>query len=294
MLAHEFIKLRFGIFDEIGFPGDPLYPSLFWMNGQPHPTGVSDQRVQGNWVHGLTGQFPCYNDSQCVYHPSGPNNQVTCSLGTYPLLPQVTKYCSPEQLGDREVGPTKQRVMCGGRNAWEVINDSDDMKLVSDNSNDDGKIQKMRMRIDIVRQPSPTHVLVLETTADMQNRDDWKYINKAAHKLIKYDLPDSTRLGVVSFSNTSRLEAPLTSIRGSRGHLADIIPDKYRLARPEDSGRCVLCGVNMAMTEVLGEHKEGAHIIIVTRAGADTLSDMDMLAIREYVEYYQVSLHSYT
>ena len=90
------------------------------------------------------------------------------------------------------------------------------------------------------------------------------------------------------------LEAPLTSIRGSRGHLADIIPDKYRLARPEDSGRCVLCGVNMAMTEVLGEHKEGAHIIIVTRAGADTLSDMDMLAIREYVEYYQVSLQSNT
>ena len=51
----------------------------------------------------------------------------------------------------------------------------------------------------------------------------------------------------------------------------------------------MLCGVNMAMAEVLGEHKEGAHLIIVTRAGADTLSDMDMVAIREYVEYYQVS-----
>ena len=34
LLAHEFIKLRFGIFDEIGFADDLLYPSQFKMNGQ--------------------------------------------------------------------------------------------------------------------------------------------------------------------------------------------------------------------------------------------------------------------
>ena len=258
------------------------------MNGDYHPTGVSNTRVQGDWVH-VTGQSHCQpgHNTTCVYHPSGPNNQVSCSLGSYPLLPNVHSYCAQEQI-DREVlesGPTKQRVICEGRSAAEIISSSDDMNIGRRVTTAGPRSPP---RIDFVQSPAPTHVLVLETTASMADNDDWKFINKAAHKLIKYDLPDSTRLGVVSFSNKSKLEAPLTTIQGSRGHLADIIPDKYRLAREEDSGRCVLCGINMAMTEVLGEHKEGAHIIIVTRAGPDTLSDTDKVAIREYIEYYQV------
>jgi hypothetical protein len=38
LLAHEFIKLRFGIFDEIGFPDDLLYLSQFKMNGTVYPS----------------------------------------------------------------------------------------------------------------------------------------------------------------------------------------------------------------------------------------------------------------
>ena len=95
---------------------------------------------------------------------------------------------------------------------------------------------------------------------------------------------------MVSFSNQSKVETGLTLVRGSRNHLADIIPDKYRLAR--DDGRCVLCGVNTAMTEVLGKHKEGAHIIVITRGSSDTLNIQDEVALKEYVEYYQVDIVS--
>ena len=45
LFAHEFIKLRFGIFDEAGYPGDPLYPAQFLLNGHWLPTGVTDTRV---------------------------------------------------------------------------------------------------------------------------------------------------------------------------------------------------------------------------------------------------------
>ena len=181
-----------------------------------------------------------------------------------------------------EPGPTKQRVMCEGQGAWEVIMGSSDMERGQRR----GSSSALPPRIDVVTEPSPSIVLVMEITPSMTDNDDWKYINKAAHKLIKYDLPDDTRLAVVSFTNESRVEAPLTSLRGSRGHLADIIPDKYRLGREEE--RCVMCGVNTALTEVLGEHKEGAHLILVTRAGEDTLDTTDIATIREYTEYYQV------
>ena len=306
LFAHEFIKLVLGIFDEAGHPGDPLYPAQFWQSGHWRPTGVSDARVQGDWVHPLTGQVTSRLDilfvllqsyiiyffvwqsrcvpspgQNCLHHPRGPNTAVTCSLGSWPLLPQVTSYCPKERILD-EPGPTKQRVMCEGRGAWEVIMGSRDMEMMVRQRGS----RAPHPRIDVVTAPPPTHVLVMEITPGMTEDDDWKYINKAAHKLIKYDLPDTTQLAVVSFTNVSRVEAPLTSLRGSRGHLADIIPDKYRLGREEE--RCVMCGVNTALTEVLGEHKEGAHLILVTRAGEDTLDTTDIATIREYTEYYQV------
>lgn len=283
LLAHEFIKLRFGIFDEIGFPDDLLYPSQFKMNGVVYPSGVSNTEVEGNWVH-RDGKSLCKSDlKSCSFHPRGPNQAVTCSLGYLPFLETVQTYCRPGEIRFPAI-PTKQTVLCDGESAWDVINNSDDVKLVRERMI--VKKSEVTPRIDIVREVTPTHVLVLEISASMAENDDWKFINKAAHKLIRYDLPDSARLGVVSFSNESKLESPLTIIRGSRNHLADIIPDKYRLAK--DDERCVLCGINMAMTEVLGEHKEGAHIIIITRGSSDTLSIMEETVIKEYVEYYQI------
>ena len=234
-------------------------------------------------MHPTSGQSHCVPsaDQACTWHPSGPNSLVTCSLGSWPLLPQVTGYCPQERIV-QEPGPTKQRVMCEGRGAWEVIMGHGDMEVGQRTRG----IEVSAPRIDVVTAPPPTHVLVMEITPSMTDNDDWKYINKAAHKLIKYDLPDWTRLAVVSFTNESRVEAPLTSLRGSRGHLADIIPDKYRLGNTE--ARCVMCGVETALTQVLGEHKEGAHLILVTRAGEDTLDTTDMATLREYTEYYQV------
>ncbi len=35
-------------------------------------------------------------------------------------------------------------------------------------------------------------------------------------------------MGLVSFSNTSRLEFPLTALADTRARLADSVPDKYR------------------------------------------------------------------
>ena len=183
-----------------------------------------------------------------------------------------------------EPGPTKQRVMCGGRGAWEVISDHPDMEARGRRA----ETSRAPPRLDLVLSPPPTTVLVMEITASMAENQDWKHINKAAHNLIKYDLPDTARLAVVSFANTSRVEAGVTQLRGSRGHLADTVPDKFRLDTGGGEARCVACGVRTAVTEVLGEGRAGAHLILVTRAGPDTLSPTEMATLREYVEYYQV------
>ena len=46
-----------------------------------------------------------------------------------------------------------------------------------------------------------------------------------------------------------------------------------------------------AVQDVLGENRDGAHIILVTRGGQDTLSLTDETRIKEFIMYYQVVYH---
>ena len=280
VLAHEFVKLRLGIFDEIGFPGDDIYPEYYRDSGRIFPTGNSDTPVMGTWLS-TTGQEPCTPDREkCVFQPQGPNDQVKCSLGYLPTIPSVKKYCQSNIL----VAPTKHNAICNGQSVREVIENSDDYTCIDiTNHNQDDKTPE----ILIVQEKTTKYVLLLEISSSMADKDDWKFINKAAQKLLRYDLPDSAEVAVVTFSNTSKVEAPLTVLKGSRSHLADIVPDKYRLAQGDE--RCLVCGFKTVMTEVLQEHKEGAHVILVTRGKRNALSINDEKTIKEYAEYYQVS-----
>ena len=283
-LAHQFIKLRFGVFDEQGFPGDPLYPSHYRVGGRIYPTGSFDTTVKGVWVT-EEREEGCSPDSQaCVFLPRGDNRAVTCSLGSLPSLPSLQGYCHKANLPP---GPSKQAVLCNARSVLEVINSSHDWATINSSLPLDMD-KNTAARVDFVRARATRYVLVLETSADML--DDWKFINKAVQKLVRHDLADSAEVGLVSFSNESRVEAVMTRVGGSRGRLVDSVPDRYRLS--QDRGRCVLCGVNTALKDVLGDDKEGAHIIVVTRGGADTLSLSDEVVLQEAAAYFQVQVSS--
>ena len=46
VLVSEWAKLRYGIFDEFGFPNDPLYPHYYRVKDQVRPTGADEQASQ--------------------------------------------------------------------------------------------------------------------------------------------------------------------------------------------------------------------------------------------------------
>ena len=98
------------------------------------------------------------------------------------------------------------------------------------------------------------YVLVVETSSSMSTNDDWRWMNKALQKLLRYDLDDKTEVGLVTYSHTSKIEFNMTQLAGVRQHLADILPDKYRLDKSR-SETCLLCGVTNAL-EILGQHKQ--------------------------------------
>ena len=47
-LLREWAKLRYGVFDEVGYYQDGLYPSFYNDSGATTPTGCTDAPVHGH------------------------------------------------------------------------------------------------------------------------------------------------------------------------------------------------------------------------------------------------------
>ncbi len=59
-------------------------------------------------------------------------------------------------------------------------------------------------RIDIVRQPLPRYVLLIETSSSLS--PVWKWVRKAVQNLIRYVVPDNSNVAVVTFNTKAKVE----------------------------------------------------------------------------------------
>lgn len=149
---------------------------------------------------GVTGCDPALNPADCLFYPDEKQvGKVECSLGNLHFFPNVTKFCSSSQLATS--GPTKHNVLCEGKSAQQVIDQHPDF-----NKNKQISSATIDPIFEVVRQPEQQYVLVIETSANsMDNHGQWKWVNKAAQKFIRYDLPINSNLAIVTFSNNSKV-----------------------------------------------------------------------------------------
>ena len=183
------------------------------------------------------------------------------------------------------VMPTKQLVLCEGKTADDVIGGHVDFFGIR---TDNEPMRAIVPEFIFVKEPKVKYVLAIETTASMEEGEHWKWVNKAAQKLIRYDLPTGTELAVISFNNATRVEHPLVSMGDDsiRAKVADTIPGKYHLS--SHNKRCVVCALQTMVLSVLSGQTIGTHLILVTRAGSDSLSLTDEKIIAEYVKNYGI------
>lgn len=273
LFVHEWAKLKYGVFDEFGFNRDPLYPNYFKYQGRVLPTGTSNVPISGFWEDD-GGKRGCQPEREnCHFTPDGSNEKVTCSLGYMHFLPSVKTFCSGSELRSDMMAPTKHNVLCQGTSAKDVILSHEDFTRrhkgggKEREEEEEGNILELNLRpkISVVRDPDPQYVLIIETSSSLDDYGQWKWINKATQKFIRYDIPLGSNLAIVSFCNTSKVEHSMVRIDDDdvRGRLADTIPDKYHLTRT--SVKCLLCGVQKAVHEVLINKMAGAHIVLITR-----------------------------
>ena len=288
LFVHEWAKLRYGVYDEFGYGRDLFYPSHFFHGGSVLPTGSTNIPLRGSWVN-LSGSECDPVREECAFRPAGDNSGVTCSLGYAYDLPNVTRFCTDQDLSSLPMSPSKHNVLCEGRSAFDVIAAHEDFTRINP-SRSRSRAKSLIPEINVFREPITQYVLVMETSASMDER--WKWINKAAQKFIRYDLPVNSNLAIVTFNNKSKVEHPMVEVTGNdaRARLADTIPDRYHLSK--NSKRCVLCALQKVVHEVVAQEQlAGTHLILLTRGSRDTLtSPTDEQIIRNYVSDYNLRI----
>ena len=130
----------------------------------------------------------------------------------------------------------------------------------------------------------------METSMSMDIDEQWKWINKAAQKFIRYDLPVNSNLAIVTFSDTAKVEHNMVQVHSDqvRARLADTIPDKYHLSKSDK--RCVKCAVKKVLEKVVSDQKTGTRIILVTQGGPESFSIDDQTELRSQIVRHSIKM----
>ena len=264
MLVKEWAKFRYGVFDDHGYPGDEMYPNFYKVQGKFLPTGTSNTLVMGSWMT-LDGEAECSDPGlgDCQFVAQGENDEVTCSLGFIPQLARVNTWCSLDQI-KVPTAPTKQNILCNSRPAAQIISEHADFA----SSNRVDKLQTvLQPTFHIVRDPSPKHVLLIETSSEMV--ETWKWTRKAVQNLVKYQLPRGSQVAIVTFNSDARIESGLVTLDTDtdRAGVADNVPDSANKLG-STSRACVTCAIQLSTGRLLNGASSGVNLIIVT-SGAD-------------------------
>lgn len=287
LFVHQWAKFRYGIFDEEGFSGDKLYPSYYKRDGQIMPTGSSNVPLKGTWMRENDECDPA-SEEHCFFVADTSNKDVTCSLGHQHDLPNVVRYCNSSR---QNLSPTKHTVLCQGQSAMDVIMSHSDFAAIRV----DNEPQKhITPEIKIVREPTTKYILVIETSVSMATNDHWTWINKAAHKFIRYDLPVNSNLAIVTFNDKAKIEHPMVQVTSDavRARLADTIPGKYHLSMGDHT--CTSCAIRKTLDQLLQQNVAGAHIILVSSGNKNSETPQDREKIEKFVIEDHVKISTIT
>ena len=269
-LVKEWAKFRYGVFDEHGYQDDTLYPNYYKVQGKFLPTGTSNIPVKGTWVSNDGEECADPGRGQCVFLPQGDNDEVTCSLGFLPHLAQVSHWCGLDEV-KIPTAPTKHNILCGSVTSAQMISQHPDIVSVTGSP---ALSLSLQPSINIVREPGPKYVLMVETSSQMV--ESWKWTRKAVQNLVKYQLPPDSSVAIITFNSEAQTESGLAVLgsESERARVADTVPDSAnKLGRT--STACVKCAVVEARRLTRG-HTAGLHLVLITTALNTVLTDLGL------------------
>ncbi|XP_021963346.1 calcium-activated chloride channel regulator 2 [Folsomia candida] len=278
----EFVKFRYGVFEETGFENDPIYPTAYYhgtgSKDERKPTSCTNRPLTGNWSGTCNP-----SGANCAFVPFlNGNDNITSSIMSNPHLPHVTTFC--DSTNHNRQAPTKQNFLCDHKSISEIINSHPDFHNISL-----PRSGRATPEFVIKQLTQPRFVLMVEETGNMNLRDVWRFLKLAVRKLIKYDLPTGTQIGLMTVSSDIRILANMTVLDDNvRAILAEKLPNYPNI----ESGSGTLSlrkGISQSinMLKWNGGRVGGSVIILISQG---TISPLDLEASVHLLKMEDVAL----
>ncbi|XP_049534679.1 calcium-activated chloride channel regulator 1-like [Anopheles darlingi] len=264
----EWAKYRYGVFDEIGYDRDPVYPRCYINDDHKVKlTGCSDAPVNDEGLCGSpSSPVPVpYNISRVL------DANARTSIMFAAEAKSVTMFC--DEGTHNRYAPTKHNQMCDRRSTYDVILKHSDFAPQNQMEFNPSVIINTVPKFSYKSRKLTRYVLVIGQTFVMRERETWSFLRRAIRKWIVYDLPASkTEIGIALANDTATYDMlPITSlqIEKNKDRIASFIPyTSSDLNRPT----CLSCGISDAihmLNEQTRHHGPASSIILVIAPGMD-------------------------
>ncbi|KAK4302866.1 hypothetical protein Pmani_025091 [Petrolisthes manimaculis] len=197
-VLHEWAKYRWGVFEEYGVAGDPVFSLAYYTvpnlttNTSPSwtPNYCSDATLNG------TFKEPCdWPDCEFEF---GAEQAAQSSLMALPTLSSVSLFC--DNTTHQALAPTKHNARCAGRSVAEVLHAHPDFQRPMQNVSVDGGVDVEYVRYDPGSEGS--YVLLVEmsySVSDDIQEGRWTLLRSAIKQWILEDVVEGSSLGIVTF-----------------------------------------------------------------------------------------------
>ncbi|XP_065575983.1 calcium-activated chloride channel regulator 2-like isoform X2 [Artemia franciscana] len=234
-ILNEWIKLRYGVFPNIGFSNDPVYPEYYKHNN-------------------IIKETACY-------YSNGTTSGIACNT-------EDSEKCSFDSCKPEGYPPTKHNILCNRETVKSVIFDHVDIR------NRESSVFNMP-KFQYFCEEKVKFVLALDSSSAMIDRDNWKFIRIAARRFVLYDLPNNTEIGLVRFSAKAKAETDsLTSLSSDKDRESIVarIPD-YPEKMAEKCFECAI-RESIKLFEKDGGSAFGNVVLLIT-SGTANINDLN-------------------
>ncbi|KAJ6641601.1 Calcium-activated chloride channel regulator 2 [Pseudolycoriella hygida] len=267
-LVREWAKYRYGIFDDIGYPNDPIYP----MCHETHPLkiiGCSDWNI--------------YDNELCNGDGDGPKNVTVDDTARSSIMfdaekSNIVMFCDEET--HNPYAPTKQNQMCNRQSTLDVILKHKDFKTNTPTVAST-TIVNTTPKIVYKQRLLTRYVLVIDETIDTMVRESWSFLRTAIRKWVVHDLPENTEVGIILANDTASAKIfniSSLNIPRNRDFIASFIP--FSPSESQSPG-CVECAIKDGLRMLKKRYNENGpanSVILVVAPGMYRLTDVSKLA----------------
>ncbi|KAK3877916.1 hypothetical protein Pcinc_017426 [Petrolisthes cinctipes] len=274
-VLHEWAKYRWGVFEEYGVAGDPVFSLAYYTasnlttNTSPAwtPNYCSDTTLNG------TFREPC-DWPDCEFEFAA-EQAAQSSLLALPTLSSVSLFC--DNTTHQALAPTKHNARCAGRSVAEVLHAHPDFQRPDQNVSTDGGIDVEYVSYDPGSEGS--YVLLVEmsySVSDDIQEGRWTLLRSAIKQWILEDVVEGSSLGIVTFMDNGvgypgmiNIESSLTVVTSdNRLGLSNALP--YSTTSTSWSKY-----ISSALSYVRGSMTSESVVILVTFPGYISYHDTE-------------------